>query len=82
MSALPHLWEDRDDQALCLHVGGMLGAGEWCVHTESGCSAGSELVLGVLSYFFLAERQELLAFPLGAPTLMYRVWWLSSRLET
>lgn len=53
MSALPHLWEDRADQALCLHVGGAWSRGVVCTHTEPGYSAGSELGLGALSCSFL-----------------------------
>lgn len=32
MSALPHLWEDGADQALCLHVGGAWSRGVVCTH--------------------------------------------------
>lgn len=32
MSALPHLWEDGADQALCLHVGGAWIRGVVCTH--------------------------------------------------
>lgn len=32
MSALPHLWEDGADQALCVHVGVAWSRGVVCVH--------------------------------------------------
>lgn len=52
MSALPHLWEDGADQALCLHMGVAQSRGVVRIH-RAWVLAVSERVLGALSYVSL-----------------------------